>query len=276
MSRDRRTVGGVLLPVLCLLAVASAPAEAGVRRYVLNSGSSITAVCKTCGQAPRPPEPLSGSFEVTMLPATSVFDVAVVTNVQLSSTSFALTGNGFLQRLGPDRQAMVIDGQVNGEPMLFTSGRRQYAQPDDITIILSSPRPAESVYILVLSAAPVDDRPPDADADGVPDTRDNCPQVANPDQADSDGDLVGDACDECAGTGPLGPVNRKGCSIEDLCPCDAPRGGERWESQSDYLRCVSRATRAFRRSGQLSRAGSIQVLRRAAGSGCGRTVLALR
>ena len=34
-----------------------------------------------------------------------------------------------------------------------------------------------------------------SDADGVADTGDNCPLVANPDQADRDGDRIGDACD---------------------------------------------------------------------------------
>lgn len=36
---------------------------------------------------------------------------------------------------------------------------------------------------------------PDTDGDGVVSIRDNCPLVANPDQADSDGDGVGDACE---------------------------------------------------------------------------------
>ena len=36
--------------------------------------------------------------------------------------------------------------------------------------------------------------PPDKDKDGVPDFRDNCPSVPNPDQADIDENGVGDAC----------------------------------------------------------------------------------
>jgi hypothetical protein len=35
----------------------------------------------------------------------------------------------------------------------------------------------------------------DTDNDGVPDVLDNCPTVYNPDQADSDGNGIGDACD---------------------------------------------------------------------------------
>ena len=37
--------------------------------------------------------------------------------------------------------------------------------------------------------------PVDGDGDGVPDSADNCPEAANPDQADTDGDGIGDACD---------------------------------------------------------------------------------
>src|SRR5262245_62785021 len=37
---------------------------------------------------------------------------------------------------------------------------------------------------------------PDGDGDGVCDSADNCPALANPTQLDTDGDLLGDACDD--------------------------------------------------------------------------------
>jgi hypothetical protein len=260
----------------CWLVASSTAAVAGTRHYVLNMGSSITSVCNTCGAPPAAPEPLSGSFDVTLLPVASVFDVAAVTNVNLTSRSFTVTGNGFLQRLGRDRQALVLDGRVNGDKILFTSGRRQHAEERDITIILSSSRAARDTYLLVIAASPVDEQPADADGDGVSDHQDNCPTLSNADQHDSDGDGIGDACDLCSDTAAGTVVTGNGCNVDQLCPCDAPRRGGQWSTQREYLRCVARATRTLRRQGQMSRADSLRTIRRAAGSGCGRTVVALR
>ena len=62
----------------------------------------------------------------------------------------------------------------------------------------------------------------DFDGDGVANVDDNCPTVANPDQADRDRDQLGDACDPC----PLGPesgIDADRDGIDDACdPC--PRG----------------------------------------------------
>jgi hypothetical protein len=243
---------------------------------VLNASSTITSVCNGCAKPPASAEPLSGSFDVTVLPVDSTFDVAAVTNVSLTSKRFAISGNGFLQRLGADRHAMVIDAQVNQQKALLTSGRRQSASGRDLTLVLSSARAGRDTYVLVISASPVDPQMPDADADGVPDWRDNCPSDANADQLDTDGDGVGDACDRCPDTPTGSVITRNGCSVEQLCPCDAPLTGGSWENQGDYLRCVSRATRTLRRAGALSRSESLRTIRSAIRSGCGRTVVALR
>lgn len=88
----------------------------------------------------------------------------------------------------------------------------------------------------------------DKDADTVLNKNDNCPVVANAEgqAADADNDSVGDACDVCASTGVLHRVDRDGCSLEQLCPCEADQDGSAWGTHSRYLRCVADETYRFR------------------------------
>jgi large repetitive protein len=71
---------------------------------------------------------------------------------------------------------------------------------------------------------PVSPPPPaDADADGVPDSTDNCVSVANVDQADADGDQKGDVCDACPADANPGD---QGCpaTIYDVTQGTVPNG----------------------------------------------------
>jgi hypothetical protein len=56
----------------------------------------------------------------------------------------------------------------------------------------------------------------DQDGDGVPDSEDNCPTVANPDQRDHDHDGRGDACDVCPHIADDG-ADQDGDGVGDAC-----------------------------------------------------------
>ncbi len=56
------------------------------------------------------------------------------------------------------------------------------------------------------------------DGDFVCGSADNCPMVANPDQADGDGDSIGDACDLCPSDAGNDPDGDGICDAVDNCP----------------------------------------------------------
>jgi hypothetical protein len=74
---------------------------------------------------------------------------------------------------------------------------------------------------------------PDADLDGVRDSTDNCPVIANALQEDGDSDTIGDVCDTC----PLDPANDADtdgfCADVDNCPLINNPGQE--DNDSDGL-----------------------------------------
>ncbi|HYD49346.1 MAG TPA: thrombospondin type 3 repeat-containing protein, partial [Terriglobales bacterium] len=255
----------VLMTLLSLTAgavVAAVPAYAVSQTFVLNPGSSITLVCPSCRQPPAPAEALSGTFELTALPVNVRFTVAAVSDLRLESESYTVRGSGFLQRIGEGRLAMVLDATVNSEEALFASGRRQPGKLDDIKLVLSSRSDSGDNFVIVLYASPLLASAPDSDLDGIADESDNCVNTANADQLDGDGDRIGDACDRCEATAGGELANGLGCSVTQMCPCDARRSGRPWETQGQYLRCVGEAARSLRDKGLLSRSDAMSLLRR--------------
>ncbi|PYT35234.1 MAG: hypothetical protein DMF52_10960 [Acidobacteria bacterium] len=60
-------------------------------------------------------------------------------------------------------------------------------------------------------------QPLDTDLDTVDDIDDNCPRLANPDQADRDHDGRGDACDNCPDTPNPGQEDSDGNGVGNAC-----------------------------------------------------------
>lgn len=60
----------------------------------------------------------------------------------------------------------------------------------------------------------------DPDVDGIVKKKDNCPAVANNDQADDDGDTVGSACDNCPAVANQVQIDSDSDGEGDACEAD--------------------------------------------------------
>ncbi len=84
------------------------------------------------------------------------------------------------------------------------------------------------------------------DFDGIPDYRDNCPRIYNPDQADLDGDGTGDVCDSdddndgifdahdnCPIKSNPDQVDLDGDGIGDVCDATVDADGDGFSAYED-------------------------------------------
>lgn len=113
---------------------------------------------------------------------------------------------------------------------------------------------------------------PDKDGDGVDNAADNCARDANTSQDDTDADGAGDACDLCADSSSGDAVNRHGCSIAQICPCDGPDADIAWRDHDKYLRCVKKHAVRFVRRDLITREERRSIIIDAKTSTCGEPV----
>ena len=89
-------------------------------------------------------------------------------------------------------------------------------------------------------------------------------------QWDIDGDGVNNESDECAFTALEDIVDERGCSLDQLTPCEGPRGTtETWRNHGKYVSSMAHATNNFLAAGLITEAEKDQIMSAAAESGCG-------
>jgi hypothetical protein len=107
----------------------------------------------------------------------------------------------------------------------------------------------------------------DADCDRVADASDNCPVVPNPDTRTDDAD--DDACNACSETGPADPVDRAGCSIDQLCPRELDEDGNPWKNHGKYVGGMKDQVKRFRSKDVIDATQGSLVTEAAKASECG-------
>ena len=87
---------------------------------------------------------------------------------------------------------------------------------------------------------------PDADADGVPDDEDECPD-----------------------TPPGATIDASGCSLDQLVPCEGPASGGVWRNHGEYVAARLRVIQQFRKEGLLNQRQAQALFLEAIQSSCG-------
>ncbi|MBS3796348.1 thrombospondin type 3 repeat-containing protein [Pseudoalteromonas sp. BDTF-M6] len=122
----------------------------------------------------------------------------------------------------------------------------------------------------------------DDDNDTVYDDTDNCPLIANTDQADFDGDGLGDVCDPdrdndgvvngddmCPNTAGAVVDGETGCSIAQYCPCEGAMGQTSWRNHGKFVSCTAKTAENFVAMGLITDAEKDAIVSAAAASSCG-------
>jgi hypothetical protein len=84
-------------------------------------------------------------------------------------------------------------------------------------------------------------------------------------ETDVDADGVPDSQDQCPNTPPGSIVNAEGCSIDQLVPCDGP-----WKNHGQFVSTLAHVTQDFVRDGLISESQRNDIISSGAQSNCGK------
>ena len=187
-------------------------ASSGINTFELNAvdtGDGPAATGTFTFSCTAPVATVSGTIDCLRAGPAST-NVGDVKNATMGGTVTASSGSfsAVYYPVGAEVQLSAIDGSGT----TFPSSVGLSPQSTNCSGLGGSSRASSPAGSITVTLA-------DTDADGTPDSTDNCPSVVNAGQADTDGDGVGNACDST----PNGDTDGDGVdNATDNCP-----GGQR-------------------------------------------------
>ncbi|NPU91663.1 MAG: hypothetical protein HPY82_07085 [Gammaproteobacteria bacterium] len=194
---------------------------------------------------PKNPDPMPGSLllaqaephpdlpamgQLTLIPQNVPATCSATATMLVPGQSYRLLGQGFAAN---DAVALTLRTGAQtvalGMPMTDAAGVLQAVVTLPASVPVTSHATLEALgsgansqgLLLMANLAMADSLVDDADGDGIPDSCDNCPAAANPDQLNDDGDDKGNVCDAC----PSETFNDEDgdgmCAGIDACPLDS-------------------------------------------------------
>ncbi len=153
----------------------------------------------------------------------TISDVQPPTGSILGGTVLELTGTefgGVTSVLVDGIDCPFTDPNANTDTKIFCQTAAHAAGTVDVTVNVNALSDT-----VVGGFTYVDDTMKDTDLDGIADSADNCPTVANPAQTNSDGDRWGDVCDNCPSDDNLSQRDTDGDGQGNYCDQDDDNDG---------------------------------------------------